>query len=184
MRNLNLLALCLLAFGFTAQSALAVSGTPGVPLPADVEVLLNSNAVPPTMVALGSQVTQKKVNVLKAVYDYSKVGGASGTRKLKDAAGGDAVLPKGAVVRQVLVDTVSALTSGGSATVAIGVNSTTDLKGALAYGSYTGILAGVPVGTAATAVKVTATSAVTATIAVAPLTAGKINVFIEYLLSE
>lgn len=135
--------------------------------------------------ALGSLVTEQKVWTLKAVYDFSKLGGAIGTVVLKGPDGLNAVLPKGAVIRDCLIDVVTAPTSGGSATIALGTGqSGTDLKSATAIASYTGLVACVPVGTAATAIKLTADRSPTATIATAALTAGKINVFIDYTLSE
>jgi hypothetical protein len=56
-----------------------------------------------------------------------------------------------------------------------------DLLAATAIAGFSGITAGIPVGTAATAVKATVDSKVVATIAVAALTAGKLNVYLEVL---
>jgi hypothetical protein len=101
----------------------------------------------------------------------------------------------------VIVDVVTAVTSGGSATVSLGCNGTTDLLGATAKASLgTGLVAGVPVMTAATAVKIvsgsgTATTIirrnfsaiaqeVTASIAVAALTAGKFYVHTVFARSS
>jgi hypothetical protein len=55
---------------------------------------------------------------------------------------------------------------------------------ATAFSAYTGLVAGVPVGTAATAIKLTADVKPTITIATAALTAGKLNVHIKYQISE
>ena len=79
---------------------------------------------------------------------------------------------------------LTAPTSGGSATIALGANSTTDLLGATAYGSVTDRVAGVPVGTAATCVKVTSETALKVTIGTAALTAGKFNVFVQWYMSD
>lgn len=133
---------------------------------------------------LGSASVIGQKLVLIATYDVAVSGGTQVTVNLKDANTGlDAKLPSGAVISTVMIDTITPFVSGGSATIAIGAVSTTDLKGALAYGSYTGIVAGVPVGSAATSIKLTADKTVTATIATANVTAGKINVLIEYILS-
>ncbi len=168
-----------------APDAFAVAGKPGVPLPKNVEAMLNLGTTPPPIVKLGSQVTQKKVNVMKAVYDPLVLGGISGTYVLRDAAGGQAVLPKAAVIKQVIIDTVTAVTGTSSPTIALGINSTNDLKTATAIGSYTGVVAGIPVGTAATSVKVTSSDkAVTATTTGGVIQAGKLNVFLEYYLSD
>ena len=84
---------------------------------------------------------------------------------------------------QATFDVITTPTSGGSPTIAFGANTTTDLKAATAIATYTGILAGVPVGTAATAVKTTAERTLTATIATATVTAGKIHFWVQYYVS-
>lgn len=117
----------------------------------------------------------------KGQYDFSVSGGATGAYNLLPET---ELIPAKAVITAVYFDTVTAPTSGGSATIALGVNTTTDLKGATAYGSFSGITAGIPVSSAATSVKVTAASNLVMTIGTAALTAGKINVFVEYFISE
>lgn len=122
--------------------------------------------------------------VLRGLYDFSVLGGAVGAIKLKDEDGTDLIIPSKAIVTSVYIDVLTAPTSGGAATIAFGANTTTDFKAATAIASYTGIVAGIPVGTAATAVKMTADRNITATIATAALTAGKIYVLCEYIMSE
>jgi hypothetical protein len=118
-------------------------------------------------------------HLVVATYDFAKHGGAVGTVTLDDA-----VLPDNAIITQVWIDVITAPTSGGAATIALTAQSAADLKAATAIASYTGVVAGVPVGTAATAIKLTAERIVTATIATAALTAGKLKVFVEYIQSE
>lgn len=184
MKNLFalVLGLCL------AAPAFAVTGNPGIPLPAVAAKQLNLNpSNPPATLRLGSQVISKKLQVLKAVYDPTVVGGASGatvTLRDADAPWGDAVIPDNAIVKDGAIDTITALSGSGSPTVALGLNTTTDIKGATAIASYTGVIATVPVGTAATSVKMTAQRALTATIAAGTVSAGKFNVFLEYYLSD
>jgi hypothetical protein len=183
---MNLFKSALLALSLVfASSSFAAIGTPGVPLPASVEFMLNSSAVNAPLAQLGTQVTQKKLNVMKAVYDRTVLTGASGAVTiLKDAAGGQAVIPKNAIVKQVIIDAITTPTGGG-ASIALGLNSTDDLKAATAVASYSGIVAGTPVGTAATSLKVTSTAkAVTATISGGTVATGRLNVFIEYYLSN
>jgi hypothetical protein len=110
--------------------------------------------------------------------DFSLVGGAVG-----DLAVG-ITLPIKAIVRRVFFDVVTPPTSGGSATIAFKVQSAGDLKAALAIASWTGIVAGIPDGTTATMIKATAERQVYATVATAALTAGKIKVFVDYVVSE
>lgn len=171
----------------TTTSVWAVVGKPGLPLPADVEKGLNLNAIHAPKFGLGTQVTQKKVNVMKAVYNFAVLGGASGTTLiLKDAAGGQAVLPANAIVTNILIDGITVPTAGTTtALVAIGVNSAADLRAATLFSTYTGLIGGIPQGGNTTAVKVTTSAkAVTATLTLGSLTAGKFNVFLEYYLSN
>ena len=132
----------------------------------------------------GTELLRYKKHVMVGTYDFSVQGGAVGTVNLKDVNGNNAQLPKGAIITMGIIEVVTSLTSGGSATVALGTGqSGSDLKAALAYGSYTGLVATIPVETAATSIKLTADNVMTATIATAALTAGKFNVFVEFYLS-
>lgn len=153
----------------------------GVPV-ADAKLLLNKMNSTAQKVQLGS-VLQSQRGALRCTYDFAVNGGAVGTVNLKDPDGNDATLPISAIVTQVYIDEVTNVTSGGAATVSVGANTTTDLLAATAIASFSGIIAGVPVGTAATMVKLTAARTLTASIATAALTAGKLNIFVEYVVS-
>lgn len=122
------------------------------------------------------------------IYDFSSQGGAISTINLKNAEqDSNLTLPKGAIITNVLIYVQAAATSGGSATIAFGAASTVDLKAATAVASYSlaAFLAGIPVGTAATAIAPLAADTIpTVTIATAALTAGKIYVYIDYNLSS
>lgn len=146
------------------------------------------NRVNPEIAAkhlLGRKVQKHSDKILKCVYDFSVLGGASGTAlHLKNEDGKDCIVPNKAIIEQVLIDVATAGTTSASGTAAITAQSAGDLKAALAAASYTGIVAGIPVGTAATAIKMTADRTVTQTIATGPLTAGKWNVLIRYVMSE
>lgn len=125
-----------------------------------------------------------KVHCIKAVYDFAVQGGAISTINLKDLQGDDVKLPAGAIIRQVLIDVVTPLTSGGLATVKLSANSSGDLLGAVAFNSVVALYPGIPVGTAATMVKLTAERSLSLGVAVAALSAGKLNIFIEILHAE
>lgn len=161
-------------------------GAAGLPQPVDVRNLANyGGGGNLRKIQLGTQLVDKKVQVMKALYSYAVQGGSTAASvNLKDVDGKDAVLPDNAVITKVIFDVLTAPTSTGSATIAFGANSTTDLKAATAIASYTGLVAGIPVGTAGTSVKTTAQRTLTATIGTADLTAGKINVFVEYYISD
>lgn len=134
---------------------------------------------------LGSMVTYQKKWVLKGTYDYSVSGGAISTINLKDQYSNTLTLPKGAIVSDCLLDFITAGASLGSATISVSTGqSAADLKSALAVVSATGLVTCVPVGTAATSIKMTADRTPTISIATAALTAGKVNVLIEYWMSD
>lgn len=135
------------------------------------------------LAGLGSVLAKDKMT-MRCTYDFTVLGGAIGSVILRDAEGNPAVLPDKAVITQVYIDTITTPTSGGAATIAINANSAGDLKAALAIASYTGIIAGIPVGTAATMVKLTAQRNIVATIAAFVLTAGKFDVFVDYVLGQ
>jgi len=143
----------------------------------------------------GSQIVRRSKRVFKGVFDFAVQGGAIGSVALYDPVYGKAVplnLPANFIITNVLIDVVTALASGGSATVALtsGQNAA-DLLAATGFGSapFSGsIAAGIPV-SAATAIKIPATQAepgsqVSAVIATAALTAGQFNVHIEGFLSD
>ncbi len=135
---------------------------------------------------LGDILMKRSERSIKCVYDFAKKGGAIGAIVLVDEQGMACKIPNKAIVRDVLIDVITAPTSGGSATIAIGSGtmSASNFKAATAIASYTGLVAGIPIGSAATAVKMTSDQSPKITIATAALTAGKLNVHIKYQLSE
>lgn len=134
---------------------------------------------------VGRSLFKHTTKYVKCSYNFATQGGAVGAISLLDEDGRACTLPNKAIIRDALLDVVTAPTSGGSATIAFGSGqATNDLKAATAIASLTGLVAGVPVGTAATAIKLTADRSPTLTVAVAALTAGKINVLIQYQISE
>ena len=116
--------------------------------------------------------------VQKVTYDFAVHGGAVGNIEL------DCTVPENAVIVDGIVDVLTNPTSGGSATVALKVEGAADLLGATAIASVTGLVDTVPDGTAANAIKTTADRVVTVTVGTAALTAGKMNIFFRYFISE
>lgn len=111
-------------------------------------------------------------------YDFSRDGGAVGDIALR----GDAI-PEGAIITDGKVHVNTALTSGGAATIALKFLTAADTLAATAVASWSlnAILDVVPVRTAATAIRnTTAGQKLSATVAVAALTAGKFTVALEY----
>jgi len=124
-----------------------------------------------------------RVRVATATYDFAVDGGAV------SAIGLGVTLPDNAIMLDGMVDVVTTLTSAGdTATVAIHAESANDLVTAVAINDGgnpwdAGLHAIIPLGTAASAVKLTAAREITATIAVEDVTAGKFVVFVRYVLS-
>lgn len=117
----------------------------------------------------------------KMTYDFAVDGGAVSTITPSNSP----TIPANAIILGGTIDITTTLTSGGAATIALGLGSgaqVASLKGATAVASWTaGQLALVPVFTAATYVKVTAATRLTMTIAAAALTAGKFDVNVAYI---
>lgn len=140
---------------------------------------------------LGRKIIENTQRELKLTYSFAQNGGAIGTiipYQAKTPGGiydATASLPKNAIVTGCFIDVITAPTSLGSPTIAFSTGKTAaDLKAATAIGSYTGIVACIPTGSAATAIKLTADVTPTMTIATAALTAGQINLHIFYELSD
>lgn len=105
------------------------------------------------------------------IYDFSVHGGAVGTITLP------LKVPDNAIITECIVDVLTDPTSGGSATIALGLNTTTDLLAATAIASVTGIVVAKE---QAAAFKLTAERNLQITIATAALTAGKLAVHLKW----
>ena len=152
---------------------------------ANAVTLLNKGALAPTAntVRLGLAL-KEQLGVAMGTYSFATQGGAIGTINLKDGDGKDLKLPANAIIKNVVIDVLTAPTSGGSATIAVTAVSSGDLKAATAIASFTGILQGIPANTVGTAIKLSSEKTLSMAIAVAALTAGKFNVLVEYVVSE
>lgn len=121
------------------------------------------------------------LSVAEATYSFAVNGGAVGDIVLTGAT-----IPSGAIIMSGVVEVTTAVTSGGAATVAIKVEGAADTVAAAAVSgapwSSTGRKSVIPVGTGATSLKTTAERSITATVAVAALTAGVFNVYLTYFV--
>ncbi|HKL13109.1 MAG TPA: hypothetical protein VJ907_05835 [Halanaerobiales bacterium] len=118
------------------------------------------------------------VRVAKATYDFDVHGGATG-----DGQSLGVIVPEGAIIMRCTGNVQTTLASDGSATVAINVGST-ELNAATAFDDATYVAADVHYDTAAsgdTPVVLTSDSEVNIDIAGAALTAGKYDIYVEYL---
>jgi hypothetical protein len=151
----------------------------------DLETSINSGANLPSMQGekVGTQMLRNCIQVMIAQYDFAIQGGEIGSVNLLGLNGKAAVLPQNAIIVDSLIDVLTPCTTSASGTIALTAQSAGDLKAALAAASYTGLVAGIPVGTAATAIKMTADRTLQATIATGAITAGKFNLIVEYIYS-
>lgn len=153
---------------------------------AEQEFAINRSSSVARKHSLGT-LLHKKVNVIVGKYSFAVQGGAIGTVNLRtDLADANSLvkIPSRAVIKQVWIDV---LTPGAGATATAGLNLQAAgdlLAAATASTAYTGIMAGIPAGAAANMIKLTAERTLTTTIATAALTAGKWNVYIEYVLGD
>lgn len=123
---------------------------------------------------------------VKGIYDFTKVGGAIGTFNLVDDDGAAVVIPSGALILNSFTFVKVAATSGGSATIALNSEGAGDLLAAAAVAGFTlsAKLQGIPdFGTLADSVLTTAARNLQATVATAALTAGKLEVYVFYVLT-
>lgn len=120
-------------------------------------------------------------------YDFAKQGGAIETFFLRGPT-----LPDNAVVSDCWIDVITVPGTGGEGTaaIALGLESTTDLQTSTSYGgapySTEGLadLAGPEPGTESGYIKLTATRGLRMTIATARVTSGRFFVTVEYTVTD
>lgn len=122
------------------------------------------------------------LNVAHAIYSFAVDGGAIGAITPVSTA----AIPANAILVGATVNSTTAVTSAGSATVSIGTtagSSATSILAATGKASFTtdALLNGVPV--FATPVKMTAAGSINLTVGTAVLTAGLIEVFVYYTVA-
>lgn len=121
-----------------------------------------------------------QISVVRGRYSFATDGGAQGDINLT----AQALIPPNAIILGGFIEVDTAITSGGSATVAVKVEGGGDILAAAAIGgapwSTTGRKSVIPVFTGATTVKTTAARRIVATVATADLTAGAFDVVLFY----
>lgn len=135
--------------------------------------------------AMGTQISSK-LGCLKGTYDFAKQGGAVGSFNLLGDDDEVVSLPAGALVLNAILFAKTACASGGSATMSLEVESAADLLAATAVASFSSAakLQGVPdFGTLADSVLTTAVRNLVFKVAVAALTAGKVECYVFYVLT-
>ncbi len=186
-----LFAVLALAFAAAPLQALAY------PSAVNTQVELDSSANSGPHTQIGTQLIYGNQKTLKCIYDFAVLGGgATGTKLLlRDPTGELCKIPAGAVITSGLIDVKKSLAASvyTSSTVALSSGQgASDLKAGQVFTTYdaTGVVGSstallIPQGTTATMVKIQGTADVNPYLAVnGILTAGKINVWINFLLSN
>ena len=114
----------------------------------------------------------------KAEYDFAVDGGDVGDISL------GVTIPDNAIIVGGFIEGITSVTSGGSATVAVKLQSAADVAGATGKATLTGTAVVPCSAVLSTPFKLTAQRTVTITVATAAITAGKFNVWIEYFVGE
>lgn len=129
----------------------------------------------------GSNAGISALRIAKAIYNFATDGGAIATI----TPANNASLPNNAVVVAATINSTTAVTSAGSATVSIGTigGTTTSILAATAKASLSAnaVLNGVPV--FATPVKLTTGGSISFTVGTAVLTAGVIECVLYYYIA-
>ena len=122
-----------------------------------------------------------RLKTVRGEYDFAVDGGAIGTITLR----GDNTIPNNSYILGGFIEVDTAVTSGGAATLGVNSEAAGDVLTATVVSgapwSTTGRKSVTPVFTGATSLKTTAARAVTVTVAVATLTAGKFRVVLVYI---
>lgn len=132
------------------------------------------------------------LRIVRGTYDFAVDGGVIGTITLKDSKSrADIVIPDNAVIVDSLVDvTTTFITAGADAgTVALQVEGANDIVSAVAVSDGgnpwdAGLHAGIPVGTVATAFKLTQARTPSVVIGGQAVTAGAMVVTYQYIVGD
>lgn len=159
---------------------------------------LNRSGAVQRKYSLGTAIANGPFGV-RGVWKFSDQGGAAGAvLKLHDSEGLNVTLPAGAVITNCLIDVPVLLTSSsGSAKMSFSASGIGDLKAATFIGQFAGqastlnLSSGVsskpsaciPDGTTAAMIRLTSEGALQVGIGSEALTAGQVDVWVEYILS-
>lgn len=147
---------------------------------------LNRSSAVARKYALGTNLQGAGALGVKAQWDFAKSGGASGDLTLKDPEGNPVKLPTGAIITNCLLDVVTQPTSStGSGSIAFSSSAVGDLKASQVVASWPiGRQACIPTGSTGTMIKLASEAPLKIRVGSERLTAGKINVWVQYVLSE
>lgn len=156
-------------------------------------VIVSSTGLITTALITDANVTEAKISassgfglgilrVARAKYSFAVDGGSVGT--ITPAT--NATIPDNAVIVGGTINSTTAATSGGAATISVGTSagsSTTSLLAATGYASFSADALLNSAATFAAPVKLTAAGSITITVATAALTAGIIEITVLYFVA-
>jgi hypothetical protein len=167
-------------------SALLVGQSVAADITAENEYLLNNfMGGVAHKVSLGTMFTRMEKKVVSATFNPS----ANTAERAMAAHTFGLQIPAGAIITRVFYEVLTNFTSAaGTATIALHLEGANDVVSAIAINDVstpwnTGRREGIQTGTAATMIKTTAARYLTATVGTQALTAGKMNVYVEYIVS-
>ena len=114
-------------------------------------------------------------------YDFADLGGSTGAITLTDTADAAQTIPDNAVITAVTLETITPFSSGGSATVAIGVTGNTDAFIAATAFNNAAFTSTAKALTNEVPLKLDGAKSVLFTVATAALDDGKYRIHVEYL---
>lgn len=161
-------------------AALAVPDGSTVPGGSSGDATVRVRLIPGFAISGNAAVGLGSLNVAHAIYDFTVDGGASCTPV------STVVIPANAILIGATTNSTVAVTAAGSATVAIGTTAGSSGSSILtATGKASFTLDAVVNGTVTLAapIKMTAAGSINVTIATGPLTAGKIEIFVYYVVA-
>ena len=181
-------------FGLIALVAALIGAAPSFAYERDynAQFNLNNTANANFKTQLGDQIYINAIRSQRCTWSFKRQGGSSAAAIQLQGADGDVCrIPPKALVVNTLWSVTTAITAGSTATLALSTGvGASDIQAAYWQGAGltvpTGYHPGIPVwSTPSSIVKVGAADVVpTITIATAPLTAGALDVFIQYVLSN
>jgi hypothetical protein len=159
---------------------LGVAPTNQVPSSSDAYKLDHWMGKPAFDIRLGTKLRESH-KVATGVWDFALVGGTAGATTLDVGI----KLPDNAIIRNAVFETITSVTTGGTTEVCFQTGeSACDLEPWTDSGSWSGYTQGTPDDDIANYVKLTAARDIKAAISGSNATAGKIRVYLDYILSE
>ncbi len=167
-----------LVFLAAVLASVAFAGAPASQVPTDAQAYKMNKWMGPVAldVSLGTKLQQAH-NTAVGIYSFANTGGAVGSHAV------GITLPDNAIVKKAWYDVLTQPV-GVSGEVGFQVQGSYDLKASTGVASWTGLVDGALDGAVANFVKLTASRPVYAVVSGAALTAGKIKVYVDYVLSE